>query len=73
MEFLCKVKVRDIQRHISVSHTSQHIELNLVEMLMENKGHIFSFSLNSADQKSDKTSLYNFSKLKKNRKWLKVH
>lgn len=27
----------------------------------------------SADQKPDKTSLYNFSKLKKNRKWLKVY
>uniref|UniRef100_A0AAQ5XZS2 Chromatin-remodeling ATPase INO80 n=1 Tax=Amphiprion ocellaris TaxID=80972 RepID=A0AAQ5XZS2_AMPOC len=29
------------------------------------------FLLNSADQKADKTSLYNFTKLKKNRKWLK--
>lgn len=26
----------------------------------------------ATDQKADKTSLYNFSKLKKNRKWLKV-
>lgn len=63
------------ERHsyVSVIHSSQHFELNLIELLMEHKGHIFSFSVNSADQKSDKTSLYNFSKLKKNRKWLKVH
>lgn len=32
-----------------------------------------TLSLNSADLKADKTSLYNFSKLKKNRKWLKVY
>uniref|UniRef100_A0A8P4G1L6 Chromatin-remodeling ATPase INO80 n=1 Tax=Dicentrarchus labrax TaxID=13489 RepID=A0A8P4G1L6_DICLA len=31
----------------------------------------FSFPVNSTDQKADKTSFYNFSKLKKNRKWLK--
>ena len=31
-----------------------------------------SLPVNSTDQKADKTSLYNFSKLKKNRKWLKV-
>lgn len=28
--------------------------------------------VNSTDHKADKSSLYNFSKLKKNRKWLKV-
>uniref|UniRef100_A0A3B5A9I4 Chromatin-remodeling ATPase INO80 n=1 Tax=Stegastes partitus TaxID=144197 RepID=A0A3B5A9I4_9TELE len=33
--------------------------------------HVHFSLLNSADQKADKTSLYNFSKLKKNRKWLK--
>lgn len=31
-----------------------------------------SLPVNSTDQKADKTSFYNFSKLKKNRKWLKV-
>uniref|UniRef100_A0A671YB76 Chromatin-remodeling ATPase INO80 n=1 Tax=Sparus aurata TaxID=8175 RepID=A0A671YB76_SPAAU len=30
-----------------------------------------SLPVNSTDQKADKTSFYNFSKLKKNRKWLK--
>lgn len=33
---------------------------------------VSSLPANSTDQKADKTSFYNFSKLKKNRKWLKV-
>lgn len=32
----------------------------------------FSLTFNSTEPKTDKASLYNFSKLKKNRKWLKV-
>lgn len=32
----------------------------------------FLLPANSTDQKADKTGFYNFSKLKKNRKWLKV-
>lgn len=33
---------------------------------------VSSLPVHSTDQKADKTSFYNFSKLKKNRKWLKV-
>lgn len=70
-----------IHTYIYVTHILLHMHTitNVIQLLVEDVVHahlyhvMFLLSLlNSTDQKADKTSLYNFSKLKKNRKWLKV-
>uniref|UniRef100_A0A7N8Y091 Chromatin-remodeling ATPase INO80 n=1 Tax=Mastacembelus armatus TaxID=205130 RepID=A0A7N8Y091_9TELE len=49
---------RDITSHLFISHLYLHMRC-------------FFLSVIPTEQKADKTSLYNFSRLKKNRKWLK--
>ncbi|TKS76013.1 DNA helicase INO80 [Collichthys lucidus] len=69
-----------IHTYIYVTHILLHMHTvtNVIQLLVEDVVHahlyhvMFLLSLlNYTDQKADKTSLYNFSKLKKNRKWLK--
>lgn len=71
MEYFCKVKVRCIEK--CVSDMLLHIHTHWFnESFHAYLSCVVSFFVCFTDQKANKTSLYNFSKLKKNRKWLKV-
>ncbi len=75
-----KGKINPKHSYLCYSHVTTHAHPHLCHLTVEGRCSsctfvscdVFSLPVNSTDQKADKTSFYNFSKLKKNRKWLKV-